>query len=133
MEKKRSLVFFGILILVSTIGITAWSSTTFAEEVFLPNWVRDTALWWGEGKISDGDFINALQYLMNEKILKVPSPDVNTEEIIDKEINFDKRSLEVTGIEELIRVYDLRQYLRDSNQEFQDMQDVYSVIVQRET
>ncbi len=133
MEKKRSLVFFGILILVSTIGITAWSSTTFAEEVFLPNWVRDTALWWGEGKISDGDFINALQYLMNEKILKVPSPDVNTEEIIDKEINFDKLSLEVTGIEELIRVYDLRQYLRDSNQEFQDMQDVYSVIDQRET
>ncbi len=133
MEKKRSLVFFGILILVSTIGITAWSSTTFAEEVFLPNWVRDTALWWGEGKISDSDFINALQYLMNEKILKVPSPDVNTEEIIDKEINFDKLSLEVTGIEELIRVYDLRQYLRDSNQEFQDMQDVYSVIDQRET
>ena len=133
MEKKRLLAFFGVLVVISTIGITAWSSTSFAEETYIPNWIRDNALWWGEGKISDSDFINALQYLMNEKILKVPSPNSNTEEIIHKEINFDKLSLEVTGIEELIRVSDLRQSLRDSNQEFQDMQDVYSVIDQRET
>jgi len=132
MEKKRLLAFFGILVVISTIGITAWSSTSFAEETYIPNWIRDNALWWGEGKISDSDFINALQYLMNEKILKVSSPDANTEEIIHKEINFDKLSLEVTGIEELISTSNLRQFLRDSNQEFQDMQDVYSVIDQRE-
>jgi len=121
-----------ILILISTVGITAWSSTTFAEETLIPNWIRDTALWWGEGRISDSDFINALQWLMKEEILNVPPPDSSSEEIVDKEINFDKLSLEITGIEELVRVYDLRQSLRDSNQKFQEMEEVYSVIEQRE-
>jgi len=60
MEKKKFLVFFGITILISISGIIAWSSTTFAEETAIPNWIRNTALWWGEEKISDGDFINAL-------------------------------------------------------------------------
>ena len=132
MQKKKFLVFVGILIMISIGGLTAWPSTTFAEEALIPNWIRDTALWWGEGKISDSDFINALQWLMKEEIVNVPSPDTNPEEIIDKDINFDKLSLEITGIEALIFVSDLRQSLRDSNQEFQEMQDVYSVIEQRE-
>jgi len=132
MEMKKFLVFVGILILISTGGITVWSSTTFAEETLIPNWIRDTALWWGEEKISDSDFINALQWLMKEEILKVPPQDSSSEEIVDKEINFDKLSLEITGIEELVKVYDLRQSLRDSEQEFQEMQDVYLIIEQRE-
>ena len=132
MEKKKFLVFFGITILISISGIIAWSSTTFAEETVIPNWIRNTALWWGEEKISDGDFINALQWLMSEEILYVPPPDSSNKEIADKEINFDKISLEITGIEELVRVYDLRQSLRDSNQEFQEMEDVYLTIDQRE-
>ncbi len=132
MEKKKFLVFFGIMMLISTGGIIAWSSTTFAEETTIPSWIRDTALWWGEEKISDGDFINALQWLMNEKILNVPPQDSSNEEIDDKEINFDKISLEITGIEELVRVYDLRQSLKDSDQEFQEMEDLYLTIDQRE-
>ena len=132
MEKKKFLVFFGITILISISGIIAWSSTTFAEETAIPNWIRNTALWWGEEKISDGDFINALQWLMSEEILKVPPQDSSNKEIADKEINFDKISLEITGIEELVRVYDLRQSLRDSNQEFQEIEDVYLTIDQRE-
>jgi len=120
------------LILISTGGITAWSSTTFSEETQIPNWIRDTALWWVEGRISDSEFINALQWLMKEEILNVPPPDSSSEQIVDKEINFDKLSLEITGIEEFVRVYDLRQYLRDSNQEFQEMEDRHSVIEQRE-
>ena len=131
-EKKKFLVLGSILILISIGGITALSSTTLAEETPIPNWIRNTALWWGEEKISDNDFINALQWLMNEEILNVPPQDSSSEKIVDKEINFDKLSLEITGIEELVRVYDLRQSLRDSEQEFQEMEDVYLIIEQRE-
>ena len=131
-EKKKFLVLGSILILISIGGITALSSTTLAEETPIPNWIRNTALWWGEEKISDNDFINALQWLMNEEILNVPTSDTSNKEIVDKEINFDKLSLEITGIEELVRVYDLRQSLRDSEQELQEMEDVYLIIEQRE-
>ena len=50
MEKKKLVVFGSMLILISTVGITAWTSTTFAEELLIPNWIRDTALWWGGKK-----------------------------------------------------------------------------------
>jgi len=120
----------GILILISTVGITAWSSTTFAEETLIPNWIRNTALWYGEGKINDSDFINALQWLMKEEILKIPSPD--SDKIVEKKINFDKLSLEVTGIQVLAEMPDIIQALSASNMEFSAIPDVFSVIEQRE-
>jgi len=132
MEKKKFLVILSILILISTVGITAWSSTTFAQETLIPNWIRNTALWYGEGKINDSDFINALQWLMKEEILKIPSPDSDREKIVEKEINFDKIYLEVTGINELARMLDVVQALSDSNNEFSAMPDVFSLIEQRE-
>jgi len=131
MEKKKFLVFFGILILISTVGITAWSSTIFAEETPIPNWIRDTALWWGEEKISDGDFINALQWLMNEEILKVPQTSSSNGEIIHEEINYDKISLEVTGIQELSGISEIQDSLFTSNLEFNGIQNVFSLIEQR--
>jgi len=132
MGKKKFLVIVGMLILISTVGITAWSSTTFAEETLIPNWIRNTALWYGEGKINDGDFINALQWLMKEEILKIPPPDSGGEKIVEKEINFDKIYLEVTGIRELAGMSDVVQILSISNNEFLAMPDVFSVIEQRE-
>lgn len=37
----------------------------------IPDWIRNNAKWWSEGTISDQDYINGLQYLIKEGILKV--------------------------------------------------------------
>ncbi|QLH06253.1 phosphate ABC transporter substrate-binding protein PstS [Nitrosopumilus ureiphilus] len=37
----------------------------------IPKWIRDNAKWWSEGLISDQDYINGLQFLIKEGILKV--------------------------------------------------------------
>jgi len=132
MGKKKFFVIFGILMLISTSGITALSTTTFAQEASIPNWIRDTALWWGEGKINDGDFINALQWLMEEEILKVPQTTPN-EEVIHEEINYDKISLEITGIQELSGSTEIQHALFTSDLEFDGMTDVFSVIDQRDS
>jgi len=132
MGQKKFLVIMSILILISTVGITAWSSTTFAEEALIPNWIRNTALWYGEGKINDNDFINALQWLIKEEILKIPSPDSDGEKIVEKKLNFDKISLEIIGIQELAGMSDVAQALSVSNNEFLAMPDAFSVIEQRE-
>jgi len=132
MKKNKSLVFVGVMILVSAGGITALSSTTFAEEAPIPNWIRDTALWWGEGKINDSDFINALQWLMEEEILKVPQTSSSNGEIKHEEINYDKISLEVTGVQELAGISEIQDRLFISNLEFDGMQNVFSIIEQRD-
>lgn len=40
-------------------------------EYQIPKWIRDNAKWWSEGKISDQDYINGLQYLIKQGILKI--------------------------------------------------------------
>ena len=37
----------------------------------IPDWIKENARWWADGLISDKDYINALQYLISEGILKI--------------------------------------------------------------
>lgn len=43
-----------------------------AEENLIPSWIKTTAGFWIEGQIGDQEFIQALQYLVEKEILKVP-------------------------------------------------------------
>ena len=122
------------ILIISLVGVIFVTSTIFvsAQENGIPSWIKDTATWWGEGKISDKDFINALQWLINEEILKVPQTNEMPEELEIKEINFDKISFEITGIEELVRNSEIRQALISSNQEFEKLDDAFLLIDKRD-
>lgn len=37
----------------------------------IPSWVRNIFIWYGEGKVSDDEVINALTYLIDKGIIKV--------------------------------------------------------------
>ena len=54
-------------------GETIWEYSGIVEtsEYEIPNWIRDNAKWWSEGLITDQDYINGLQYLISQGILKV--------------------------------------------------------------
>ncbi len=41
-----------------------------AQEV--PAWIKSNAGWWAEGKITEAEFVSAIQFLIDEKILSVP-------------------------------------------------------------
>lgn len=41
------------------------------SDLGIPQWVRDNAKWWSEGLITDEDYINGLQYLIAQGILKI--------------------------------------------------------------
>ena len=38
----------------------------------VPDWVKNNAGWWSEGLIGNNDFVEGLQYLINQNIIKVP-------------------------------------------------------------
>ena len=71
---------YGIAILmIFSIGFSFnFLEEASAEEQVIPSWIKLTAVWWGEDKISDQDFVNSLQYLVEKKILEVP-PTVSVE------------------------------------------------------
>ncbi|MDH5431506.1 MAG: phosphate ABC transporter substrate-binding protein PstS [Nitrosopumilus sp.] len=48
-----------------------YKTTAKAADLGIPKWIRDNAKWWSEGLITDQDYINGLQFLIKEGILKV--------------------------------------------------------------
>ena len=41
------------------------------EEIAIPNWIRNNAKWWADGTIADRDFVMGIQFLAQQKIIKV--------------------------------------------------------------
>ncbi len=39
---------------------------------FIPEWVKDNALGWADGKTAESDFVSGIEYMLNEKIIYVP-------------------------------------------------------------
>jgi len=35
----------------------------------IPDWIKQNAKWWSEGKITDGEYLEAIRYLINQKII----------------------------------------------------------------
>jgi len=45
---------------------------TTEQRTEIPAWIRSTAAWWGQNEISDNDFVNAMQFLINADIIQIP-------------------------------------------------------------
>ena len=60
----NKLVFLIPVFLLLFVGV----SLTYAESI-IPNWVKNTALWYGQGIISDQEYLESIKYLINNKIL----------------------------------------------------------------
>lgn len=45
----------------------------YPESLFqkVPNWIKNDAKWWSEGLISDSEFLNAIEFLIKEKIIDI--------------------------------------------------------------
>ncbi|MGI0041403.1 MAG: peptidase, partial [Nitrosopumilaceae archaeon] len=52
-------------------GYVIIPSTVTSDTVKIPDWVRNNAKWWSEGKIGDKDFASGIQYLIKIGIIAV--------------------------------------------------------------
>ncbi len=42
------------------------------SEKVIPDWIKNNAVWWVDGKINDETFVQGIQYLIKEKIIDIP-------------------------------------------------------------
>ena len=54
---------------VLLLGSMVFYSSASAES--LPQWIKNTALWYGEGSISEMEFLNAIKFLLENDIIKM--------------------------------------------------------------
>jgi hypothetical protein len=59
-------------LLVSFILLNGMLYPAYAEEIKIPDWVRNNAKWWSNGEIDDKTFANGIQYMIKEGIIKMP-------------------------------------------------------------
>ena len=55
------------VLLISLVGLSI--PNVFAESV--PDWVKNTAGWWATDAISEAEFVNAIEFLINEEIIQI--------------------------------------------------------------
>lgn len=69
--KKFTIIISSVLIFALLIPVISIPSAS-AE---LPDWIKNTARWYGEGKVTENDFLNAIQFLIDKGIIKIESTD----------------------------------------------------------
>ena len=68
----------GVSIIVTT---TAYAQD---DDTDIPNWIRNTALFWGQGDINDSEFVGLLQWLIDREIITVPSNNGDSELLVQE-------------------------------------------------
>lgn len=58
---------------------TGQKKTQTKTDYQIPSWIKQNAKWWSDGTIGDAEFVQAIQYLINQKIMKIPSTSSKTE------------------------------------------------------
>lgn len=69
---NKTLFLIPVLLLLF-VGI----SFTYAESI-IPEWIKNTALWYGQGIVSDQEYIESIKYLINNKILFLDEKEKNS-------------------------------------------------------
>jgi hypothetical protein len=48
------------------------TTTPVPEKTPIPSWIKNNAEWWAAGQIDDSSFVQGIQYLIKEDVLKIP-------------------------------------------------------------
>jgi hypothetical protein len=66
-------VYHYVCVVLCIVLICGTISQINAEQSTIPNWIRNNAKWWQQGQIQDSEFIKGIQYLIEKKIMIIPT------------------------------------------------------------
>ncbi len=70
----KSLITGIAIFAVAVFGITVASAQ---QDYLIPEWIKNTAGWWSDGAVSDSEFVDALQFLIDEEVLQIQKNNKN--------------------------------------------------------
>jgi len=59
------------LLTISAVAVALLAMTATAEAGFVPSWIKGIAGSWANNQISDTEFVNAIQFLVDENVIQV--------------------------------------------------------------
>jgi len=90
---KKNLKSTLMLLAIFSLGLSFTGiNDAIAQESKVPSWIKITAQWWGEEKISDQEFIDSLQYLLEKEILSIPALEASIDSVCGVGATFDEQT-----------------------------------------
>lgn len=93
---KQNLVKISILTTICSILLISVTISPVDAEL-VPEWVKNNALWYGQGNISESEFINAIKFLIENKIIVIESTNLMDSEIKEARIVIPNGNFDVSG------------------------------------
>lgn len=92
---KRRILKMSIITMVFSILLVSFSANeAIAQEV--PEWVKNNALWYGQGDISESEFLSAIKFLIEKGIITIESAEV-VSEMREAQVIIPNGNFDVTG------------------------------------
>jgi hypothetical protein len=76
--ESRSYFIIALVVVLGT-GL-GFSINVSGEEALIPSWIKNTAKFWANDQVTDTEFINALQFMIQNNIIQVSSPNETMED-----------------------------------------------------
>jgi hypothetical protein len=90
-----------IIILVIAISFVTVLSIEAQQDFNIPQWVKNNALWWGQGDISDADFISGMKFLIDQKVLQVSTTEDDEWEVEARKLYKENQPLDKKYMEKV--------------------------------
>ena len=62
-----------ILLFALVAGVVAFPLAASAQSDSVPSWIKNTAGWWANDQISETEFVNSMEYLIDSGIIQLSS------------------------------------------------------------
>ena len=72
-------------------------STNVANAESIPEWVKNNALWYGQGIVSESEFINAIKFLIDNGVIVIESAEEVAPMAVDAEVLIPNGNFDVSG------------------------------------
>ncbi len=74
---------FSIIAVCSVLLLGSMVFYTSASAESIPPWIKNTALWYGEGSISETEFLNAIKFLLENDLISI---DEETDDMVSADL-----------------------------------------------
>jgi len=91
--KHRSMKISILVTVFSILLVSVTANEAVAESV--PEWIKNNALWYGQGDISEAEFLNAIKFLIEEGIIVLDTEVVS--EMMEASIIIPNGNFDVSG------------------------------------
>lgn len=76
--------FLSLVLLATLVLGTVAYQNILAQSI--PEWIKNTALWYGQGNISETEFLNAIKFLIENDVIVIENQDVVKSESANKSL-----------------------------------------------